>query len=133
MNIRFFGIDLAPYKKIMIFSIPAIIVIAFILFSIGESDTFEPNFDFYYGLIFVIMSSTTVAFAILGAITFRGGVLGTAWLLLVAGILCNTIGDTWYYNLEIFDQYDLVHPVNLFWYVGYWIVAYSLYKHRKHI
>jgi len=117
----------------MIFSIPAIIVIAFILFSIGESDTFEPNFDFYYGLIFVIMSSTTVAFAILGAITFRGGVLGTAWLLLVAGILCNTIGDTWYYNLEIFDQYDLVHPVNLFWYVGYWIVAYSLYKHRKHI
>ena len=95
------------------------------------SDDFEPNFDFYYGAIFVYASSLTLSVAIIGAIIFKEGVIGKAWLLLVIGILGNTIGDIWYYNLEVFEQYDLGHPVNLFWYAGYWIVIYALIKHRK--
>ena len=91
------------------------------------------DFDFYYGAIFVTASATTLAFAVLGASIFRDGVLGKAWLLLVFGILLNTMGDTWYYYLELFGQYDLKHIVNLFWYMGYWIVIYALYKHNKTI
>lgn len=27
--------------------------------------------------------------------------------------------DIWYYNLELFEGYDLLHPVNMFWYSRY--------------
>ncbi len=90
----------------------------------------EANFDFYYGMIFVAGASVTLVFAILGAKVFREGVLGVAWLLLVIGILGLTIGDVWYYNLEIFGEYNLQHPVNLFWYIGYWVIVYALIKHK---
>lgn len=133
LNIKFFAPSVNKITKSIITAIPIVVVLAYIGFSAYESGFEELNFDFYYGLIFVTMSSATLSLALLGAITFKEGVLGKAWLLLLIGILCNTIGDTWYYNLEIFEQYDLMHPVNLFWYVGYWIVAYSLFKHRKEI
>ena len=79
----------------------------------------------------MIGSSVVFSAAILGASVFRQGVLGTAWLLLAIGLLLNSLGDTWYSYLEIFGQYDLVHPVNLLWYTAYWIIAYSLYKHKR--
>jgi len=41
------------------------------------------------------------------------------------------MGDTWYYNLELFEAYNLVHPVNMFWYAGYWLVIYALIKLKK--
>lgn len=133
LNIRFFTPVIKKFTKIVISGIPILVVLSYIVLNIINEETLEINFDFIYGLFFVAFSSITLTFAVLGALTFRGGVLGKAWLLLLIGILCNTIGDTWYYNLEIFEQYDLTHPVNLFWYVGFWIMIYSLYKHRKNI
>jgi len=81
--------------------------------------------------MFTIGSAITLAFAILGAKIFKEGALGTVWFLLVIGILVNTIGDVWYYHLEIFGQYDLMHPVNIFWYSSYWLMVYALYRHKK--
>ncbi|MGC2561759.1 MAG: hypothetical protein WA326_01995, partial [Nitrososphaeraceae archaeon] len=69
----------------------------------------------------------------LGALVFRKSILGTVWLLLVVGITITTVGDVWYYYLEIFGQYDETHVVNSMWIVGYMVVAYALYKHRKTI
>ena len=93
----------------------------------------EASFDFYYGIIFAVLPAIVLPFAILGAKTFRGGVIGTSWLILVFAIIALTVGDVWYYYLEIFDEYDLLHPVNVFWYAGYWIIVYALYKHGKSI
>jgi len=93
----------------------------------------EANFDFYYGIIFAVLPALVLPFAILGAMTFKGGVIGTSWLILVFSIIALTTGDVWYYYLEIFDGYDLLHPVNVFWYAGYWIIVYALYKHGKSI
>ena len=131
INIRFFSPKLNKILKIWLIVFPISILISYAMLSGFGSDEFEPNFDFYYGMIFVYASSLTLSVAIIGAIIFKEGVIGKAWVLLVIGILCNTIGDIWYYNLEIFGQYDLGHPVNLFWYAGYLIVIYALIKHSK--
>jgi len=36
-------------------------------------------------------------------------------------------------GLEVFGEYDLLHPVNLLWYIPDGIVIYALYKHGKAI
>ncbi len=91
----------------------------------------EPNFDYFYGIIFIAGASTTLGFAILGAKIFRQGAIGVAWLLLVIGILINAIGDVWYYHLEIFGEYFDAHPVTVIWYVSNLLMIYALYKHQK--
>lgn len=95
--------------------------------SIPES---ELNFDFYYGLIFVSASSIASAMAVLGATTFRKSLLGTVWLLLMIGVFLNTIGDVWYYNLEIFGLYTDQYVVNVIWHLSNMIMIYALFKHR---
>ena len=91
----------------------------------------EADFDFYFGLLFVSVSTTVLSLSILATSVFKQGVIGKAWLLLVIAITSLTIADAWYYYLETFDQYSLEHPVNLFWYVGYWLAVYALIKHKN--
>lgn len=131
LNIRFFKPKISAKEILWMASIPTVIVTTYISFSLAQIE--EVNFDFYYGLIFAIEPAVVLPFAILGAKIFKGGVLGAAWIILVFAIMAYTIGDVWYYYLEIFGDYDLLHPVNLFWYAGYWIAVYALYKHRKNI
>jgi hypothetical protein len=130
-NSLYFKRRLDISTKIWLTMIPIVIV------SVYSYLTFEINneftFDFYYGLIFVAATSVTLSFAILGARVFRYSILRTVWLLLVLGIIINSVADVWYYYLEIFGQYDEIHVVNSMWTVGYMIVAYALYKHRKTI
>lgn len=128
-NIKFFKPKLGIPIKAIIVIIPATIVLAYSYLSFNEIG--EANFDYYYGLIFIIASATVLSAGILGAIVFRQGILGVAWLVLVLGIVLTTAGDVWYYYLETFDQYDLTHPVNLFWYASYMVIAYALYKHQN--
>jgi hypothetical protein len=129
LNIRFFNPKFSPLSKIWIILFPTLMIGIYTIFSLEIFE--EPDFDFYYGIIFVSGSSVVMAFAVLGAKIFRKGALGSAWLVLVLGILANTIGDIWYYYLEVVGEYTLGHPVNLFWYASYWIILYALYKHKK--
>ena len=134
LNIKFFKLKILQTEKKWLFIIPIFIIITYVLSSIFSTSGNAENyfsFDFFYGLIFTIGSAITLAFAILGAKIFKEGALGTVWFLLVIGILVNTIGDVWYYHLEIFGQYDLMHPVNIFWYSSYWLMVYALYRHKK--
>jgi len=133
LNTRFFTPSFGKIAKTWLVALPLFLLLTYSGLSFIAMDGIILDFDFYYGAIFVTASAATLAFAVLGASIFREGVLGKAWLLLVFGILFNTIGDTWYYYLELFGQYDLQHIVNLFWYAGYWIVIYALYKHNKTI
>lgn len=128
-NIRFFKPKLGIATKIIIVIIPISIVSIYSYLSFNEIG--EVNFDYYYGLIFIISSSIVLSAGILGARIFRQGMLGVAWLVLVVGIVLTTAGDVWYYYLETFDQYDLTHPVNLFWYASYMVITYALYKHQN--
>lgn len=129
LNIQFFNPQIKRKKILLLGTIFLIIVFSFVYFSASNSDEF--NFDFYYGLIFVIGASVTLVITLLGTLVFKEGSLGKAWLLILIGILSITIGDVWYYYLEIFGEYSLTHVVNLFWYAGAWILVYSLIKHRQ--
>jgi hypothetical protein len=131
MNIRFFSPKLGNKSKVWIILMPILVLIGYSILSTtaGEISIFE--FDFYYGIVFVYAATLTLAVAVVGASIFKQGVIGTAWLILVIGILLNNLGDLWYYNLELFGGYDLIHPVNMFWYSGYLVVIYALIKHKK--
>jgi hypothetical protein len=128
LNIRFFKTKIPLIDKFWIFAIPTSIALIYSLLALDDG---EANFDFYYGIIFVLSTSVLLSLALLGVVVFRGGVLGIVWILLLIGILLTTIGDVWYFYLEILDEYGLGHPVELLWYTGYWTIFYALYKHRK--
>lgn len=130
LNIRNFNVGYTKLQKIWIPSIPILALVAYTILFIGVPDA-EINFDFYYGLIFVAASSTTLSFSILGALTFRQGALGVVWLLLVLGLMINATGDVWYYHLEIFGQYYDAHPLTSIWFVANLFIIYALYKHLK--
>lgn len=132
LNLRFFHTGYTTLQKFWIPGIPALAIGVYILLSLGIPDA-ELNFDFYYGLIFVSGASVTLSFTIVGALTFRQGMLGTVWLLLVIGLMINASGDVWYYHLEIFESYYDAHPVTIVWYIANMFMIYALYKHLKTI
>jgi len=130
LNIRYFNSRFTKFQVIVITTIPIIASIIYIILSVTVTDA-ELGFDFYYGFIFVAAASITLAFAIIGALTFREGVLGIVWLLLVLGLLINAAGDVWYYHLEIFGEYSDAHPVTVVWFIANMFMIYALYKHLK--
>lgn len=126
-NIRFFAPQITKIGIVTIVVTPLVITFAYLYLSISDFG----SFDFYYGIIFVAAASTTLGLSIHTARIFNGGLIGTAWLVLVIGIILNVIGDTWYYYIEVTSEYTLEHPVNLFWYSSYLLILYALYKHKK--
>jgi hypothetical protein len=129
LNIRFFKPKIGILTKIWTVAIPVIITIVYSIISFQKQG--EANFGFYTGLIYVILGSSILSGTMLGARVFRQGALGVSWLVLLIGVMLLTFGDVWYSYLDTFDQYTLTHPVNLFWYGGYMVITYALYKHQK--
>lgn len=129
LNIRFFKPKIGILTKAWVTGIPVILTIVYSILSYQQSG--QANFDYYTGLIYVILAASILSGTMLGARVFRQGLLGKAWLLLVIGILLTTIGDMWYSYLNVYNQYTLLQPVNLFWYAGYMVITYALYKHQK--
>lgn len=129
LNVRFFQTKIALRDKFWICAVPTVIVLIFLLLSLNES--VEANFEFYYCMIFILSTSIVLALALLGALVFRGGALGTVWILLLLGIMLYNVGDVWYYYLEMHEAYADGHPVEFFWNASYCLIFYALYKHRK--
>jgi len=127
INIRFFEPKITTIGWISIITVPIMITSGYVALTISDFG----SFDFFYGIIFVSAASATLGLSINTAKIFRGGLIGTAWLVLVIGIMINAIGDTWYYYNEINHAYTLEDPVNLCWYSAYLLILYSLYKHKK--
>ncbi len=127
INIKFFAPKITKIGILTLVGVPSIITSVYLYLTLYDFG----SFDFYYGIIFVAAASTTLGLSIHTARIFKGGLIGTAWLVLVLGIMLNVVGDTWYYYIEVIDEYTLEHPVNLFWYSSYLLILYSLYKHKK--
>ncbi len=129
LNIRFFQSKILNKTKVLLVIIPIVFVSIYSFAALEELE--EPNFDFFYGMIFIFAATTTLSFAILGVTIFRKSILGVAWLLLVIGIAMNAIADTWYYFLEIFGFYFDAHPVTVIWHIASFTMLYALYSHKK--
>lgn len=130
LNIRFFKPKISRTTKIWTVSIPIIITGIYAVLSTQKENV---DFTFFSGMIYVVLSSVTLSGTMLGARIFKQGIMGVAWLVLLIGIILQTLGDTWYSYLDSFDNYTLVHPVNLCWYASYMLISYALYKHQKTI
>lgn len=132
-NIRYFSPNLDAKSKSFIILMPIVLLAGYSTLSttVGGLSIFE--FDFLYGSSFIYVAALALSFSIVGTIKVKQGLIGPVWLLIMIGIVLNNIGDVWYYNLELFEAYDLFHPVNLFWYSGYWIILYALLKQKKTI
>jgi hypothetical protein len=128
-NIRFFSPVTPLWEKILAGIIPVSITLFYLSITVTE----EINFDFFYGILFVSATSVSLAISIYALRIFRGSLMGTSWLILVTGILMLVGGDVWYYYIELFEEYTLSHLVNIFWYLGYLLILYSLIKHRSSI
>lgn len=115
---------------LLFISIFCTIVFSYIGVSLFHTD-FQPNFEFFYGLLFVSLAGITLPFLVYAVILFKNSALGNAWRILLLAFIVLVAGDVWYYYLEIFDQYTLFHPVNIFWYVAYWTQTYALIKHKQ--
>jgi hypothetical protein len=145
INLKFFAPKLSKSGLALIIGMPIIVTLTYVYFitapyatdaALSDFGIFEiiedfGSFDFYYGIIFIAAASVTLGLAIHTAKIFRGGLIGTAWLILVVGIILNLIGDTWYYYSEVTTGYSLSDPVNLCWYSSYLLILYALYKHKK--
>lgn len=129
VHIRFFTKKIQTQDKLMVGMISSIITVSYTLISTLEIG--ELNFDFYYGIVFVSIVSATLGFSVYGFRIFQKGIVGTTWLLLTVGILLFMVGDSWYYYIELFEGYDLKHPVLSLWYIGQFLIIYSLLHHRK--
>ena len=129
LNIKLFAQKFSSKDLSLISIIIGIFVGAYVYFAIQLFGGI--TFEVIYGLPFVIGSAVILGLAAFGANLFRYGTIGISWFLLVIGIFSNTIGDVWYYYLELLDQYDTSHVVNLFWYASSWLVIYSLIKHKE--
>ncbi|HXG74214.1 MAG TPA: histidine kinase [Candidatus Nitrosotenuis sp.] len=129
--IRFFKPKMTLFELIWIILIPIVITTIYITSSYEKVE--EIDLGFYFGIVYAVEPAIVLPLAILGAKVFRGGIIGTSWIILVLAIITLTIGDVWYSYLEVFNMYDLTHPVNIFWYAGYWLIVYALYKHKKSI
>lgn len=112
-------------KYFGVIMLPTLIIISYVIML----DSIKINQEFLISLYYIIVSSISLAFTVYAAIIFKDSLVGKTWLLLLLGMMTFTVADIVYYNLEATNSYDLAHPVNLLWYVGYWIITYALYKH----
>ncbi|MDH3610837.1 MAG: hypothetical protein OEM79_03645 [Nitrosopumilus sp.] len=100
---------------------------------ISVFSTYDSQFytEFFTGLVFVFATSLTFALAIVATQIFQKSVLGSAWGLLLLGILLNTVADLYYYINELFGGYVRSDPVTGIWLAGTVFLCYGLYKHHK--
>lgn len=130
-NCRFFKPKFSNFEKIWIILLPLTIIGIYSYLAFKELGEF--NFDFYYAVTFVIGTSVTLTFAILGVTVFRRSVLGLIWMLLALGIFLNGVADVWYYYLELFDLYSRDHVTMALWFTSTNFIIYALYKHYRSI
>jgi len=132
LNIRYFKPKWSKEIKIFLVAIPIIAVASFSIFAYdawGEYD--ELMFDIVYMNSFIIGTSLTVAFAVVGATVFKHSVLKETWLLLAIGIFLWVATDSVYYYLETIEEFTHNHPINSGWTAAFMVIIYALYKHAK--
>ena len=132
MNVRYFQEKWDAKSKVFLILIPVFLTSIYAITAYSEWGEYEElPFDIAWGSMFVIGSSITLSFAVIGATIFQRSVLKEVWLLLASGIFLNAIADVWYFYLESFEAYYTSHVVNTMWVASFLLIIYALIQHRK--
>lgn len=125
-NIKQWASKIDSRIKIGLIVLACIMMVAFTFFNYSQK---PPANVFPVAEAYAVCDAVTLSLAILGALVFRRNKLRNVWLLLVTGFLVLTISDYWYYyDAAIYNE---IHPVNALFQVGFVIVIYALYLHKK--
>jgi len=129
INIRYFSEKLENFQKLLLVAIPVVITLTF-SFLVANTGA-ELVQDFFYELIFVIGSSITLAFAIVGFSIFRSTNLISAWFFILLGIFSDTIGSVFHTYNHTFGNYSYGDISNVLWILAPVLIMYGLYRHQK--
>ncbi|MFQ5476250.1 MAG: hypothetical protein ACE5DT_04380 [Nitrosopumilus sp.] len=132
VTLKFFAFPLSKPKVVLISAITAGLILAYtgLSYDVYEGDIL--NFDYTYGLIFIIASSLTVGLSTLGILSFKRSLQGLVWLLILASLVVDSIGFIWYHYLELFEGYEALHTVDTFILSTWTIMFYGLYRHYRY-
>ena len=131
-NVRYFKKKLNASSKFVLIGIPILVTSVYLFSAYFEWREYdELPFDLFWGSLFALGSSITLAFAIIGVSVFRHSVLKEVWVLLVSGIFLGMIADVWYFYLETFEAYYSSHVVNTMWVASFMLIIYALIQHKK--
>lgn len=130
--LKFFAFPLSKPKVALISTITVVFILAYtgISYDAFEGDIF--NFDFAYGMIFVSSASFTVGLATLGIISFKKSLQGLVWILILASLLINAVGDIWYFHLELFEGYEPLDTIDTLYLTTWMVIFYGLYRHYRY-
>lgn len=131
INVRYFAEKLESYQKALVVLIPVFIVsmYSFLVFA----NSHEPDYYFYFNLLFVALSAVILGLVIAGFTLFRHTVLISAWFLLLIGFFVGTIGDLEFRYYHTFGGDYLGNNSTVLWIASNIILVYALYRHQKAI
>jgi len=131
INIRYFAEKLESYQKMLLVVIPVVIVVGYGL-SLLDAYSENPG-GYFFNLLVVAESGTSLGFIIVAFTVFRQTVLFVPWFLLLIGILFGTMGDLLYRYTDTIAFYDFADPATGLWLASSMMVIYALYQHQKSI
>jgi hypothetical protein len=147
-NIHYFKPKLEKRQKTILIIIPVGATLAFTFITLVPMDVTEgvshlkllpmPARDqtFYTTAVtstaYVILDTLVLSGALVGFQVFRKTILGSAWGLLLTGLLLYTFADLIYYYFEAAGL-DASNDIQGLWVGSATIVFYALYKHKSHL
>ena len=129
LNIKNFSQGFSKKTKVAIALLGIGLVLVYII--VAMTILQETNFDFYFGLLYVITSAIMLSLAVCGVMVFRRSDIAMVWMLIATGIVIYSITDLWYYLTELFDGFSLTHPTNTLWILSSMVIIYGLILHHR--
>jgi len=131
-TLKFFAFPLSKPKVALISAITITLILVFTVLSYDVYEGDILNFDYAYGMVFIIASSLTVGLSTLGILSFKRSLQGLVWLLIMASLVVDSIGFIWYHYLELFEGYVALHTIDTFILSTWTIMFYGLYRHFRY-
>jgi len=129
LNIKNFSQGFSIKTKVSTSLLGVGLVLVYIIIALAVLQ--ETNFDFYFGLLYVITSGIMLSLAVCGAMVFRQSNIAMVWMLIATGIIIYSITDLWYYTTELFDGFSASHPTNTLWVLSSMVIIYGLILHHR--
>ncbi len=131
-TLKFFAFPLSKPKVALISAITLTLILVFTVLSYDVYEGDILNFDYAYGMVFIIASSLTVGLSTLGILSFKRSLQGLVWLLILASLVVDSIGFIWYHYLELFEGYVALHTIDTLILSTWTVMFYGLYRHFRY-
>jgi hypothetical protein len=112
-----------------IVSLALVIPSLYVSFDLNEEKL--ESVDVIIMAIYPILDGVILSPALVGMILFFKGEVNLLWTLLMMGLLCYVVGDTFYLGSYIDDSYYPGHVSDIFYLWGYTLFAFGFYSHLR--